>query len=122
MSKWEEKSVSDKKIKCILNVHLRCTQLMEDDTTERFELLKSRVESFKLSSTRHKGGRVVTVITFEEKGHFDPEMDELLEDYDEARKIWLDALDDVLHDMCVDEPYTRETLLVGLKSAALEMK
>jgi len=35
----------------------------------------------------------------------------------EATVLWLDALETVLDDMCADEPYTRDELLVGLKYA-----
>lgn len=95
---------------------------MEDGTEESFEFLKKKVDSWSINQNRYKGGLVVTTLTLKEKAEPNPEMDEALTDYDDVKRLWLDALDDMLDDLCNDEPYSRDTLLVGLKAAAEEKK
>lgn len=110
------------KVKEIVDVHIKCTNVLESGKRETFELVKSKVDSWSMNSNRYRGGLVVTTVTFKEKASPDHEMDSSLPDYEGAKRLWLDALDDMLEDMCRDEPYTRQSLIAGLRAAAEEKR
>ena len=71
------------KVKEIVDVHIKCTNVLESGKQETFELVKSKVESFFMTSNRYRGGLVVTTIAFKEKAAVDEEMDPLLPEYKE---------------------------------------
>jgi len=71
----------------VKDVHFKCTTVLEDGKEETFEFVKSKVESFSMTSNRYRGGIVITTFTLKEKAAVDAtqEMDARMPEYKEEK-------------------------------------